>query len=148
MNNSHDLAMTAEVLQKGASRKALIAVVDDEADVCKALRRLLRSVGFDVETHPSGQEFLQAVRNHQPDCLILDLHLPGLTGLDVLRHLVATGMRLPVIVITGRDEPGLEDRVLGAGASAFLLKPVNDVELLGDVRKLVFDKTGNGLNEA
>lgn len=131
------LLMNADFSPQCDRKKCLVAVVDDEAEVCKALRRLLRSAGFDVLTFPSGQEFLQSVQNQQPDCLILDLHLPGLTGLDVQRHLVATAMRFPVIVITGRDEPGLGEKVIAAGAAAFLLKPVDDVELLGTVRESV-----------
>jgi FixJ family two-component response regulator len=118
-------------------KRSLIAVVDDEPEVCKALRRLLRAVGFDVNTFRSGQDFLENLHVQPPDCLILDLHLPGLTGLDVQHHLRATGATIPVIVITGRDEPGLAERVSGAGASAFLLKPVNDVELLGTVHELL-----------
>jgi FixJ family two-component response regulator len=121
-------------------KKRFIAVVDDETEICKALRRLLRSVGFDVETFTSGQQFLEFVRGRQPDCLVLDLHLPGLTGLDVHRHLAATGMGFPVIVVTGRDEPGLAERILAGGAAAFLLKPVNDVELLEAVSRSIEEK--------
>jgi FixJ family two-component response regulator len=128
MNADHDAQFP--------EKKCHIAVVDDEPEVCKSLRRLLRSVGFDVSTFPSGQDFLHSLRQQRPDCLVLDLHLPGLTGLDVQHHLVATGMSFPVVVITGRDEPGLKERVLATGAAAFLLKPVDETELLGAIRNL------------
>jgi FixJ family two-component response regulator len=114
-----------------------IVVVDDEAEVGKSLQRLLRSVGFEAETFLSGHQFLESLSQRHPDCLILDVQMPGLTGLDVQRDLFATGIHFPVIVITGRDEPGVEQSALRAGAAAFLLKPVNDSELLGTIRRLL-----------
>jgi FixJ family two-component response regulator len=118
------------------TKRPLVAVIDDEPEVAKSLRRLLRAVGFDVVIFLSGPEFLQSAQDRSPDCLILDLHMPGMTGLDVQRHLTATGMNVPVIVITGRDEPGLAVRILAAGARFFLLKPVNESELIGALSKL------------
>jgi FixJ family two-component response regulator len=120
-----------------AHRARHVAVVDDEVMVCKSLQRLLRSAGFEVEMFLSGRQFLESLSQRVPDCLILDMQMPGLTGLHVQRDLFARETLFPVIVITGRDEPGLEQTVLTAGAAAFLLKPVNDTELLGTIRRLL-----------
>jgi FixJ family two-component response regulator len=112
-------------------------VVDDEATVCKSLQRLLRAAGFEADTFLSGHQFLESLSQHHPDCLILDVQMPGLTGLEVQRDLFARGILFPVIVITGCDEPSLEQTVLTAGAAAFLLKPFNASELLGTIRRLL-----------
>lgn len=110
-----------------------IAVIDDEEAVRKALRRLLHSAGFAVETFGGGEEFLASLTRRQPDCAVLDLHMPDVSGFDVLERLAAAGTRLPVIVITGGDSPGAEARVLGSGASACLRKPISDRLLLAAI---------------
>ena len=110
-----------------------IAVVDDEESVRKALRRLFRSAGMDVETFASGREFLDSLPLHRPDCLVLDLHMPGLTGRDVQQHLAQVQPRVPIVVITGKDEPGVRESVLAAGAADYLLKPLHDHTLIAAV---------------
>ena len=110
-----------------------IAVVDDEESVRKALRRLFRSAGMDVETFASGREFLDSLPLHRPDCLVLDLHMPGLTGRDVQQHLAQVQPRVPIVVITGKDEPGVRESVLAAGAVDYFLKPIDDRTLLAAV---------------
>jgi FixJ family two-component response regulator len=112
-------------------------IVDDEATVGKSLQRLLRAAGFEADTFLSGHQFLELLSRRHPDCLILDVQMAGLTGLDVQRDLFARGVLFPVIVITGRDEPGVEKSALTAGAAAFLSKPINDTELLGTIRRLL-----------
>jgi FixJ family two-component response regulator len=107
-----------------------IAVVDDEEQVRKALQRLLRSAGMRVETFPTGAEFLDALRTSQPDCVVLDLHMPGVNGFEVQARLNQSGTRLPVVVITGHDTPESRARALTGGASAYLPKPVDDLMLL------------------
>jgi FixJ family two-component response regulator len=116
----------------GSMNKAttLIAVVDDEESVCKALKRLLRSMGFAVETFPSGAAFLQSLQSHVPHCVVLDLHMPAVNGFDVQAELAASGVQVPVIVITGYDTDETRERVLRAGAAAYLRKPVDDRSLL------------------
>jgi CheY-like chemotaxis protein len=96
------------------NRRLLIAVVDDEECVRKALDRLLRSAGIDAETFPSGEDFLESLRTHQPDCVLLDLQMPRLTGFDVQTRLRESGARLPVIIITCQDSPAAHDRALNA----------------------------------
>ena len=108
----------------------LIAVVDDEESVRKALQRLIRSAGFDVETFRSGAEFLTSMQHHEPACLVLDLHMPGVNGFDVQDELNQARVRLPVVVITGHDTPTNRTRVMSQGAAAYLCKPVDDSMLL------------------
>ena len=104
--------------------------MDDEEPVRIALRRLLRSANLDAETFPSGAEFLESLKDRQPDCVILDLHMPRVDGFAVLARLSETGPRLPVIVITGHDAAEIRERAIASGVAAYLRKPVNDQTLL------------------
>jgi FixJ family two-component response regulator len=112
----------------------LIAVVDDEECVRIALRRLLRSADLDGETFPSGAEFLESLKARQPDCLVLDLHMPRVSGFAVHARLTEMGIRLPVIVITGHDPDEASEHALAGAVSAFLRKPVDDQALLGAIK--------------
>ena len=111
--------------------------MDDEACVRKALGRLLRAAGFVVTTFASGREFLDSLSSGRPDCTILDLHLPELSGLDVQQQLVRDQIGLPCIVITGKDEPGVAERVLASGAAAYLKKPLDELALLSAITSAV-----------
>lgn len=109
-----------------------IAVVDDDASVCRAISRLLRSLGMNANTFTSGHEFLEQIEtmpSFHPDCVVLDVQMPGMNGLEVQELLVRGDKPLPVIFITAHDEIGVRERALQAGAVAFLRKPFND-ELL------------------
>lgn len=110
--------------------RPLIAVVDDEESVRIALRRLLRSAGFDVETFSSGAAFLDSLKSHQPDCVILDLHMPQVNGFAVQARLAETHLGLPIVVITGHDSAETRERALASGISAYLRKPMDDQALL------------------
>lgn len=111
----------------------LIAVIDDEDAVRTALRRLLRSEGMTVETFGGGAEFLRSLAAHQPDCALLDLQMPDLTGFDVLAQLAQTHCRVPVVAITGNDSPEAKSSALGAGAAAYLRKPIGARILLDTI---------------
>jgi FixJ family two-component response regulator len=111
------------------SNIARVAVVDDEESVRKALCRLLRSAGFEVESFSSGIEYLNSLQTKKPDCLVIDLHMPVLNGIDVLNKMSEQGFKIPAIVITGYDGIGMTQRVMTAGALTCLHKPVDD-ELL------------------
>jgi len=100
------------------------------ADRLKATR-LLR--GFTVETFASGAEFLRAVQGHEPDCVVLDLHMPEMSGFDVQGALASGHAGVPVVVITGHDTPESRARALRLGAKAYLCKPVNDEALLAAI---------------
>jgi FixJ family two-component response regulator len=114
--------------------RPLIAVLDDEPKMCKALARLLMSHGFEVITFTLGLELLAACAARLPDCLLLDLHMPDINGFEVLERLAAQHFKLPVVVITGHDQPGNADRVRALGASEYLLKPVNDQSVLAAIK--------------
>jgi two-component system, LuxR family, response regulator FixJ len=112
---------------------ALIAVVDDEEPVRRALCRLLRLAGLEVEAFASGATFLESLRNHTPDCLVLDLHMPETDGFEVESHLAHSGFRIPIVVITGRDTPADRERMIERGAKAFLQKPLDLQALLAAI---------------
>jgi len=117
--------------------KPLIAIVDDDESVCRAIRRLVRSVAMDGETFSSGQDFLDlldAMPSFQPDCLILDVQMPRMNGLEVQQQLIKSGKRVPVIFITAHDEVGAREKALAAGAMAFIRKPFNDELLIKTIR--------------
>ena len=111
----------------------LLAVVDDDAEVRVALTRLVASAGFSVETFASGVEFLRSIEDHEPDCVVLDLHMPEMSGFDVQGALASGHAALPVVVITGHDTPESRTRALELGAKVYLCKPVNDEELLAAI---------------
>lgn len=115
--------------------RPLIAVVDDDPAVCKALARLIAASNLDVLTFASGEVFLHSMATRQPDCLVLDLHMPGMSGIDVMKALASDEWVLPIIIITGRDEPASRARCLASGALAYLSKPFDHVELLQAVAK-------------
>jgi FixJ family two-component response regulator len=108
----------------------LLAVVDDDLEVRVAFKRLVSSAGFAVETFASGAEFLGSIESHAPDCLVLDLHMPDMSGFDVQVALARGHPALPVIVITGHDAPESRLRAMQLGATSYLCKPVNDEVLL------------------
>jgi len=121
--------------------RLLIAVVDDEASIRKALRRLLGASDLDCALFASGREFLESLQKQVPDCVVLDLHMPGLTGLDVQRELARTGFSLPAIIITAHDDPAKREQCLTAGASAYLRKPLEEATLLGAIQRAVGSST-------
>jgi FixJ family two-component response regulator len=104
---------------------AIVAIVEDDDRVRRALRRLIRSFDLDTTQFGSGEEFLAAVRIDSPACAVVDLHMPKMTGLELLLSLRARGHTLPVIIITGFNEVGMHERCLAAGATAYLLKPID-----------------------
>ncbi len=105
----------------------IVAIVDDDEAVRRALRRLVLSLSHQPQTFASGEEFLDALKDFAPDCVLLDLHMPGLKGLDVIERLRSDDSRVPAIIITGYDETGMREKCLKAGASAYLVKPVERV---------------------
>lgn len=114
---------------------ATIYVVDDDASVRTALRRLLGSVGLPCQTFGNAEEFLKASRSDGPQCLVLDVRLPGPSGLDLQRELAGLERPLPIIFITGHGDIPVTVRAMKAGASEFLTKPVREQELLEAIRK-------------
>ena len=110
-----------------------VAVVDDELPVRVALGRLLRLADYQVAAYPSGEEFLAALNGCHPDCVILDVHMPGLSGLDVQARLRARAIHPPAVFITASDDPALDRSVSEAGGVRLLRKPFSSKELLDAV---------------
>jgi FixJ family two-component response regulator len=132
------LSQTAERLIALNKSRPLIAIVDDDESVCRAVRRLVRSVAMDAETFNSGQqlfEMLEAMPSFTPDCLILDVQMPEMNGLDVQDRLARNGKTFPVVFITAHDDVGVREKALAAGAVAFLRKPFNDELLIKTLRE-------------
>ena len=121
-----------------------MAIVDDEESVRRAMGRLIRSAGIDVETFPSGAEFLQSLESHAPDCVVLDLHMPGINGFEVQARLREAKSRLPIVVITGHDTDETRQRVTKAGVAAYLLKPVDEKILLDTISAAVAGDSEGG----
>jgi FixJ family two-component response regulator len=111
----------------------LICIVDDDASLRRSLRNLVTSKGFRVETFESAEAFLAAAERLRIGCLILDVRLGGMSGIELLRHLAATGARIPVIMLTAHGDDETRRRSLGAGATAFLEKPVRTEALFAAV---------------
>lgn len=111
----------------------MIAVIDDEGAVRTALRRLLESAGMKVETFCGGGDFLASLGTHRPDCAVLDLQMPDVSGSEVLAQLRKMRADVPVVVITGQDSPDAKTLAMSGGASAFLRKPVMDHILLAAI---------------
>jgi len=112
----------------------IIAVVDDEEIVLRAIDRLLRSADLTARTFNSGIEFLAALPDLNPACVVLDLHMPEVSGFTVLESLRRT---VPVVVITGHDSPEAQQRALASGAVAYFRKPVGEQVLLGAIRAAI-----------
>ena len=107
--------------------------MDDDASVLKALARLLRARELRVKTFNSAQDFLANLGEGLPECLIVDLQMPKMSGLDLLQRLTREGTQIPSIVITARDDYGLRERCKSAGAIAFLLKPIQYAALFSAI---------------
>jgi len=115
----------------------VVSVVDDDLSLRRSLRNLLSSVGFEVETFESAEAFLASDARERAACLVLDLRMPGMGGLDLLSHLAATGSRIPVIVLTAHGDDDARRRSLDAGAVAFLIKPFQSAALLDAIQRVV-----------
>jgi FixJ family two-component response regulator len=114
-----------------------LVLVDDDESVRKALGRLLRAAGWDVAVFASAEEFLHAAAPASPACLILDVHLPGLSGPELQERLHAQGCKPPIVFISAYQDEGVRDLALQAGAVAFLQKPFEERALLDAVDRAV-----------
>jgi FixJ family two-component response regulator len=113
--------------------KAIVFVVDDDPSMRRALESLLRSVGHDVRLFSSAPEFMSAPRDDAPGCLVLDVRLPGMSGLAFQQELTKAGVALPIIFVTGHGDVPMTVRAMKAGAAEFLTKPFDDQVLLDAV---------------
>jgi FixJ family two-component response regulator len=125
-----------------AKMRTRIAVVDDDASVRNALCRLLRAFDFETKAYGRGADFLAAYPYFKPHCAIVDLHMPGMSGLEAQEHLKSNGSDISVIIITGHDAPHSRAECLSAGASAYLTKPIDEEILMSSIRAIVAVNAG------
>ena len=112
---------------------SIVFVIDDDPSIRVAITSLIRSVGMRVESFPSAQEFMASKRPDAPACLVLDVRMPGVSGLDLQRDLADADIRIPIIFITGHGDIPMSVRAMKAGAVEFLTKPFRDQDLLDAV---------------
>jgi FixJ family two-component response regulator len=117
--------------------RPFIAIVDDEQAVRRALVRLLRASRIDAEAFATGEAFLNSLKVREPDCLILDLQMAGLTGRDLQRLLASAHSRFPVIILTAYDEPSVREQCIADGAAAYLRKPLRSDILLASIEAAI-----------
>jgi FixJ family two-component response regulator len=121
----------------GGRTARYIAVVDDDRSVGVALCRLLRAAGLEAKAFESAATFLDGMQDHVPDCVVLDVQMPGMNGLELQQRLRDIAVSLPVIMITGRDEASIHAICMAMGASSYLRKPLNDDDLLDAVERAI-----------
>jgi RNA polymerase sigma factor (sigma-70 family) len=115
----------------------VVFVIDDDPSMRAAIKRLLDAVGLDAETFASGQEFLESRLPDAPGCVVLDVRLPGPSGLELQREMAERGISLPVIFITGHGDIPMSVQAMKAGAVEFLTKPFRDQDLLDAIRQAI-----------
>ena len=116
---------------------AVIAIVDDDPSVRQGLSSLIRSAGLQVETFASAQEFLARPGAEVPSCLVLDVRLPGLSGLDLQKRMAELNLEIPIVFITGHGDIPMSVQAMKAGALEFLTKPFDDRDLLDAIRQAI-----------
>lgn len=117
--------------------RPIVFVVDDDESVRRSTERLIRSAGLDVQTFTSAREFLKQPRPERPSCLVLDVRMPGLSGMDLQRELTKSGIRIPIIFITAHGDIPMSVRAMKDGAAEFLTKPFRSRIFLDAVRAAV-----------
>lgn len=120
----------------------MVCAVVDDASVRDAVARLIRSVGLEVETFASAQEFLRRTPPDRPSCLVLDVRMPGLSGLDLRDELTAADLTMPIIFMTGPGSIPMSVRAMKAGAVDFLTKPIDDQALLDAIHRALAQDVG------
>jgi len=122
------------MMKDGAETRSIVYVVDDDASIREALKSLLASMGMRVEVFGSAAEFLKSTLADIPSCLVLDVRLPGVSGLDFQAELTKANIQVPIIFITGHGDIPMTVRAMKAGAVEFLTKPIRDQDLLDAVQ--------------
>ncbi len=117
--------------------RPIVSIVDDDASVGRSLKRLMKSAGLDSQEFASAQEFLRRDPQDRPGCLVLDVRMPGLSGLDLQKELAVSGLSLPIIFITGHGDIPMSVKAMKSGAVDFLPKPFNEQELLDAIHRAI-----------
>jgi FixJ family two-component response regulator len=126
---------TAERPENAHMSQVLIAIVDDEEPVRHATKSLVRSLGYHASTFASADEFLKSEQVHDTSCLITDVQMPGLSGIELQDWLIARGHRTPIIFITAYSDENVRIRAMKAGALAFLIKPFSEDHFIGCIER-------------
>jgi FixJ family two-component response regulator len=124
-------------MSAGTPQEVLIHIVDDDASLRTALSRLLKGAGFDVAAHDSAASFLDAPLQERPGCILLDVNMPGLGGLQLQEHLAAHHSPLPIVFLTGEGNIAMSVKAIKAGAEDFLSKPVASADLFDAIGRAV-----------
>ena len=119
--------------------KPLISIVDDDESMREAIKGLMRSLGYRVEAVASAQEFLSSRHGRRASCVIADMQMPGMTGLELHQRLLASGKPIPTILITAYPDNGVRERALAAGVIGYLSKPFEQDDLLACIRSALTD---------
>jgi FixJ family two-component response regulator len=120
-----------------AQTDSIVIVIDDDPSFCRSTERLIRSVGYAVQTFGTATEFLRGRPPDAPACMVLDVRLPGLSGLDLQEELAKVGLQIPIIFITGHGDIPMSVRAMKAGAAEFLTKPFRQQDLLDAIQQAV-----------
>jgi len=124
-------------MRESRESDAIIAIVDDDASAREGLQSLIRSAGWKVETFVSAQDFLDRLGAEAPNCLILDLQLPGLSGLDLQERMAEVGLQIPIVFLTGHGNIPASVQAMKGGAVEFLTKPLDEHKLFQAIREAV-----------
>jgi FixJ family two-component response regulator len=124
-------------MRESRESSAVIAIVDDDLSVRRSLQRLIRSAGWKVEPFASAQEFLARPWTEVPSCLILDLQLPGLSGLDLQKRMAEVGLEIPIVFLTGHGNIPASVQAMKAGAVEFLTKPIDEQDLFRAIQEAI-----------
>jgi FixJ family two-component response regulator len=116
------------------SQKHLVAVVDDDQSFRDSMRRLLKSLGYAVAAFPSASEFLRSPKMGDADCLVADIQMPVMSGVELCRHLKETGRWIPTILVTAYEDDSVEERIHALGVECQLRKPLEEAELIDCLR--------------
>jgi FixJ family two-component response regulator len=114
---------------------ATVLVIDDDASVRRALQRLLRAAGYSVQAFPSAAVYLEEPASAPPACLVLDVRMPGMTGIELQQKLRGTARDLPIVFVTGHGDDEIRSQALGGGAVEFLNKPLDEAVLLAAIER-------------
>ena len=124
-------------MDESQERNAVIAIVDDDLSVRRSLQRLIRSAGWNAESFASAQEFLARPGPGTPSCLVLDLRLPGLSGLDLQKRMAEIGLEIPIVFLTGHGDIPASVQAMKAGAVEFLTKPFDEEDLFQAIKEAI-----------
>lgn len=116
------------------SEQSLISIVDDDRSFLDSMRRLLKSLGYDVAAFASAAQFLASSRLTTTACLVADVQMPAMTGVELYEHLLATGRTIPTILVTGYPNTQVEERMRTLGVQCYLPKPLDEAVLIGCLR--------------